>query len=153
MQTSNAITLLWAISCSGTRLEVCSVGSKCVLCYFSCCATLSITNPTWTDPGSNLILRGERPTTNRLRHGTAYIGSYLQTTQRRLLSWTSWPLKMGPISCPETSVSDHQPTLRNIPEKRMSQQRNIFQTEDLEFNYVSIPCYIRIFKAMCCCCC
>jgi hypothetical protein len=30
-------------------------------------ATLSTKNPTWTDPG----LRGERPTTNRLSHGTA----------------------------------------------------------------------------------
>jgi hypothetical protein len=29
-------------------------------------ATLSIINPTWTDPG----LRGERPATNRLSHGT-----------------------------------------------------------------------------------
>jgi hypothetical protein len=34
-------------------------------------ATLSITNPTWTDPGSNSGLRGERPATNRLSHGTA----------------------------------------------------------------------------------
>jgi hypothetical protein len=29
-------------------------------------ATLSATNPTWTDPGSNPGLRGERPATNRL---------------------------------------------------------------------------------------
>jgi hypothetical protein len=34
-------------------------------------ATLSTTNPTWTDPGSNPGLRGERPATNRLSHGTA----------------------------------------------------------------------------------
>jgi hypothetical protein len=34
-------------------------------------ATLSTTNPTWTDPESNLVLRGERPATNRLSHGTA----------------------------------------------------------------------------------
>jgi hypothetical protein len=33
--------------------------------------TLSITNPTWTDPGSNPVLRDERPATNRLSHGTA----------------------------------------------------------------------------------
>jgi hypothetical protein len=32
---------------------------------------LSTTNPTWTDPGSNPGLRGERPATNRLSHGTA----------------------------------------------------------------------------------
>jgi hypothetical protein len=34
-------------------------------------ATLSTTNPTWTDQGSNLGLRGDRPATNRLSHGTA----------------------------------------------------------------------------------
>jgi hypothetical protein len=34
-------------------------------------ATLSITNPTWTDPGSNPALRGERTATNRVSHGTA----------------------------------------------------------------------------------
>ena len=36
-------------------------------------ATLSTTNPTWTDPG----LRGERPATNRLSHGTANNRNYL----------------------------------------------------------------------------
>jgi hypothetical protein len=35
-------------------------------------ATLSTTNPTWTDPGSKPDLRGGRPATNRLSHGTAY---------------------------------------------------------------------------------
>jgi hypothetical protein len=34
-------------------------------------ATLSITNPTWTDLGSNPDLRGGRPAANRLSHGTA----------------------------------------------------------------------------------
>jgi hypothetical protein len=36
-------------------------------------ATLSTTNPTWTDPGSNPGLRGERQATNRLSHGTVKI--------------------------------------------------------------------------------
>jgi hypothetical protein len=36
-------------------------------------ATLSTTNPTWTDPGSNPGLRGERPESNRLSHGTALV--------------------------------------------------------------------------------
>jgi hypothetical protein len=35
-------------------------------------ATLFTTNPTWTYPGSNPGLRGERPATNRLSHGTAH---------------------------------------------------------------------------------
>jgi hypothetical protein len=34
-------------------------------------ATLSTTNPTYTDPGASSNLRGERPVTNRLSHGTA----------------------------------------------------------------------------------
>jgi hypothetical protein len=45
-------------------------------------ATLSTTNPTWTDTGSNSGLRGERPATNRLSHGTAQGGrlAHLYTT-------------------------------------------------------------------------
>jgi hypothetical protein len=34
-------------------------------------ATFSTTKSTWTDPGSNLGLRGEMPATNLLSHGTA----------------------------------------------------------------------------------
>jgi hypothetical protein len=34
-------------------------------------ATLSITNPIWTDPELNPSLRSERPATKRLNHGTA----------------------------------------------------------------------------------
>jgi hypothetical protein len=37
-------------------------------------ATLSIRNPTRTDPG----LRGERPATNGLSHVTAYFSIYFQ---------------------------------------------------------------------------
>jgi hypothetical protein len=36
-------------------------------------STLSTTNPTWTDPGSNPRLRGDRPATNRLSHGLKYM--------------------------------------------------------------------------------
>jgi hypothetical protein len=31
-------------------------------------------------------------------------------------SCTAWPLKMGPIGCLETSVTNYQSTLRNIAE-------------------------------------
>jgi hypothetical protein len=34
---------------------------------------LSTTNPTWIDPGANPGLRGERPATNDLSHGTALV--------------------------------------------------------------------------------
>jgi hypothetical protein len=36
-------------------------------------ATLSTTNPTWNDPGANPGLRGQRPATNNLNHGTAFM--------------------------------------------------------------------------------
>jgi len=29
---------------------------------------------------------------------------------------------MGPIGCPETSITNHQPALRNIPEERRYQE-------------------------------
>jgi len=32
----------------------------------------------------------------------------------------SWPLKMGPIGCLETSVRNYNYTLRNVPEERIS---------------------------------
>jgi hypothetical protein len=45
-------------------------------------ATLSTINPIWIDPGANPGLRGERPATNRLSHGTAlnsfnYLGNLI----------------------------------------------------------------------------
>jgi hypothetical protein len=53
-------------------------------------ATLSSTNLTWTDPGSNPGLRGERPVTNRLSHGTA------------LAVFLAWGL--GPILSPKRTA-------------------------------------------------
>jgi hypothetical protein len=40
-------------------------------------ATLSTTNPTWIDPVANPGLRGERPETNHLRHGTAHAEHFI----------------------------------------------------------------------------
>ena len=42
-------------------------------------ATMSTTNPTWTDPGSKPGVRGERPATNRLSRGTAQEKYFAQT--------------------------------------------------------------------------
>jgi hypothetical protein len=36
-------------------------------------ATLSTTNPTWPDPGSNAGRRGGKPATNRMRYGAAFL--------------------------------------------------------------------------------
>jgi hypothetical protein len=64
-------------------------------------ATLSTINPTWTYPGLNPCLRGERPATNRLSHGTDYCVHFL-------------------YSCPDYSfcnTNDREPavTLRGRP--------------------------------------
>jgi hypothetical protein len=54
------------------------------------------------------------------RFGTAY-WSHLQVPRSAILDdWTSWPLKVGPILCPETSVKDYHSTLRNT--------RGLFET-------------------------
>jgi hypothetical protein len=50
------------------------------ICTETCpSATLSITNPTWTDPNVNPGLCSEVPVTNCLSHGTAYLFNRLFT--------------------------------------------------------------------------
>jgi hypothetical protein len=53
-------------------------------------ATLSTTNPTWTDRGSNPGLRDGRPATNRLSHGTARVVPLDAELRRLLKSPTFW---------------------------------------------------------------
>jgi hypothetical protein len=53
------------------RVKTCELEKNCLR------ATLSTINPTWTDPGANPGLRDERPSTNRLSHGTATIKNVL----------------------------------------------------------------------------
>jgi hypothetical protein len=58
--------------CNGALVEWNWQGKIEVLGVKTCASgTLSTTNPTWTERGSNPGLLGERPTTNRLSHGTA----------------------------------------------------------------------------------
>jgi hypothetical protein len=71
-------------------------------------ATLSITNPTWTDPGSNPGLHCRRPEANRLSHSTALSAwvsiKYLYLWRRSvetclLISWDAIPLRAWMFSC------------------------------------------------------
>jgi hypothetical protein len=58
--------------------------------------TLSTTNPTWPDPGSNLGRRGGKPATNRLSYGMAISGGWVisykfrQLNSRGKNSCTNW---------------------------------------------------------------
>jgi hypothetical protein len=49
--------------------------------------TLSTTNPTWIDPEANPGLRGERPATNDLSHGTALHSCFTLGTSNVLKRW------------------------------------------------------------------
>jgi hypothetical protein len=51
-------------------------------------ATLSTTNPTWIDPGTNPGLRCERPSTNDLSHGSA-LSELLASTYKATASQTT----------------------------------------------------------------
>jgi hypothetical protein len=53
--------------------------------------------------------------TNHRPHSPLYNNT---PTCSRHSSWAAWPLMMGPIGCPETSVGSSQPIPRNIPEER-----------------------------------
>jgi hypothetical protein len=56
-------------------------------------ATLSATNPTWTDPGSNPGLRGGRPAANSLSPGTAWphvLGGTVQNVVAGRLCARNW---------------------------------------------------------------
>jgi hypothetical protein len=63
----------------------------------------------------------------------------------------SWPVKMGPIRCAETSVNNYRTTPRNIPEERRSRSNDIFRPEVClwweMFNVFSAPS--DIFQASC----
>jgi hypothetical protein len=63
-------------------------------------ATLSTTNPTWTHPGSNRDLRGERPATNRLSHGTANCISEGRSLKFRTTNLNSKPC----VECVDTQL-------------------------------------------------
>jgi hypothetical protein len=66
--------VFFVFPCDGELMEWNWQGKTEVLRGKTCPnATLSTTNPTWSNPGSNPGLRGGRQTTNRLSHGTTVI--------------------------------------------------------------------------------
>jgi hypothetical protein len=57
------------------------------------------------------------------------LGIYKFCENRRIegqaLHRTAWPLKMGPTGCPETSVTNYQSALCNIPEERRPYEKSL----------------------------
>jgi hypothetical protein len=58
----------------------------------------------------------------RLLIATPRAPSHIESTLRyRIFSFSDcWPLKIGPIRCPETTVNHYHTTPRNIPQERRS---------------------------------
>ena len=52
----------------------------------------------------------------------------------------SWPLKMGPECCPDTLVTDYEPTLRNIPSK----DPNFIAAEACNLVTCILICFVKI---------
>jgi hypothetical protein len=73
-------------------------------------ATSPTTNPTWIDLGANPGLRGERPATNDLSHGTSqqgfYINHYITFTFYQYLRRSSGVLSTAPCLCLARCVSE-----------------------------------------------
>ena len=70
-------------------------------------------------------------------------------------SWTFWPLMMGPICCPKSSVQNYHSTLRNIREERRSHlhRGKGLKSPILQFCFVGVTCwfttYIHFFSWSC----
>ena len=62
-------------------------------------------------------LRVEAFTLTRFRLVNVYL-RFGKAYQSDIQRSSAWPLKMGPIGCPVTSVTKDQPTLRKIPDRR-----------------------------------
>jgi hypothetical protein len=58
----------------------------------------------------------------------------------------SWPLKIGPIRCPETSLNNYHTMTRNIPEERRSHQHGV---GSLKSTKIYLPCNISFPMFIC----
>ena len=62
------------------------------------------------------------------RDNVSVPSSRVKKSMRKLSSWTSWTLKMGPIVCPETLVQNYHWMLCNIPEDCRSQREILIRS-------------------------
>jgi hypothetical protein len=72
----------------------------------------------------------------------------LSVPSSRVKNSITWPLKMGPIDCPETSVKKYHSKICNIPQKRKPHQHrgwNLKSGVVHEQNSVEIECHLYIY--------
>jgi len=81
---------------------------------------------------SKCVISGFR---RRADENCAILGYYAASSGNRLFrGQESWPLKRGPIGCPETSVRNYHYSLLNGPEERSSQQRTMAFTYNIRYS-------------------
>jgi hypothetical protein len=77
-------------------------------------STLSTTNPTWTDPGSNPGLRGGRPAANSVSHGTARIRGLLRLLFKFYKQNGTTTPSQQPVTTPVPCCSELQEVLKAV---------------------------------------
>jgi hypothetical protein len=111
------------------NLQPPSLSPELLTSKFTTCVTLSSTKT----KGDTVWLRKNFEIYALLRYNATSSGNPLLTfrdnasaqfsrVKKSKNSWVSWPVKMWPIRCPETSVKDYHSKLRYTPEKRRSHQ-------------------------------
>jgi hypothetical protein len=113
-------------------------------------ATLSTTNPTWTDPGSNSGLRGGRSASNRLSHGTAKrtvsqlvkkFPAYCET-QRFITAFTTVYLLSLPWARSVQSTPSHPTSVRSN-----KKQKNRYTSNLLWYLCLVVYCLSNICRS------
>ena len=109
---------------------------------------ISITAHTWFQASAALYMRSALFWGITRRH-VVIVYRRFGTTYRSHLQWprfragkkrkkkdysNSWPVKIGPTRCPETSVNNYHTTPRNIPEERRSQLLTLSRIRHVLFN-------------------
>jgi hypothetical protein len=57
---------------------------------------------------------------HKVRERNGICCKYPRSSRKKFSSWTSWPLKVGPIGCSETSLQNYHSMVRNIPAERIA---------------------------------
>jgi hypothetical protein len=86
------------------------------------------------------------------RFGTTYWSHLDGSRIRVFFSYSdSWPVKMGPIRCPETSVNNYHTTPCNVPEERRSHQHRGGSLKSLfilnNYNAINIVVYFSLLQS------
>ena len=96
---------------TGKVRELYNIENFALLGYYSACSDHSL---------RTFRVNLSAPSSSVKNSGRRFIGSFKCQGSKKKTSWISFPLKMGPIDYPETSVRNYHCTLSNNPEEHSS---------------------------------